>query len=147
MDSILKRFIALSLTMLLFGQAALAASGGLLLCLPMGSGPFQVHLDCSDREVALCCGETSRETLDFVDSYEACKLCRDIKVDVEREDPWLTGERSSPKVPVFILVSDLGLSQVKALPTTVFAESCLSRAPPQVSDARQQFRDVVSLRL
>ena len=147
MYSIPKRLIALSLTILLFSQAALAGSGGLLLCLPTSSGPFQVYLDCNDREVEPCCGEISRESLDFVDSYEACKLCRDIKVEVEREDPWLTGERSSPKVPVFVLVSDLGLLQVKALPTTVFAESCPSRAPPQVSDARQQFRDVVSLRL
>jgi len=142
-----QRLYTLCLTWLLLCQTVLAGSGGLQLCMPSSGGPFQVVLNCSEAEVALCCGESPQGSSVHAELGENCLLCNDLNLEVERNDPWLTGERGSPKLPVCNIASGLILSQVEAPPALFFAEVCPKRAPPQVSDARQQFRDVVSLRI
>lgn len=147
MSTSLQRLHALCLTGLLLCQAALAGSGGLQLCLASTGEPFQVVLNCNETDVESCCRKSPQESSLQANLGEDCVRCHDFKLEIEGNDPWLAGERGSPKLPVCIPASGPIPSRMNAPFALVFAGVYPKRGPPQVSDALRQFRDVVSLRI
>lgn len=143
----IQRLHVLSLAGLLLCQTLMAGAGGLHLCLASSGGSFKLDLGCNELEAERCCGEKPQTSLVKADLGTACDLCHDVQLEVQFGSLWLAGERGSPKTPGFILISDIPKPRVKSPRTLFFLKVCPQRAPPQVSDALRQFKDVVSLRI
>jgi len=151
MPTSIQRLYAMCLTGLFLCQAVLAGVGGLQLCLPSSGSPLQLNLNCNELNVELCCGDSQDRTLVQASLAKDWEGCHDLKLEAERNDPCLAGERDSSRrpleLPIFIFASRPNASRVEPPSALFFAEICPKRAPPQVNDALRHFRDVVSLRI